>query len=86
MMNKNAFYALQTAVAVLLSVLAWFGCQIHAEQKRISERLRTLELNQVKIMTEFNIEPVKLSGDVLDFFDANYALGESKQSNNKAFP
>lgn len=48
---------LRGLIVVLLSLVAWIGSGIHTEQANISDRLRSVELNQVKIMAVLGIEP-----------------------------
>ena len=57
-MNKfNHHDLLRLLLAALLSVLAWIGLEIRAEQVNIANRLRLVELNQAKIMTVLGINP-----------------------------
>lgn len=57
-MNKfDVHDILRALIVVLLSLVAWIGSGIHTEQANISERLRVVELNQVKIMAVLGIEP-----------------------------
>jgi len=44
-------------VIALLSLVAWIGTGIHTQQADIAERLRTVELNQAKMMGVMGVEP-----------------------------
>ena len=57
-MNKfNVHDLLRAVIVVLLSLVAWIGSDIRAEQTNIAKRLHAVELNQAKIMAVMGIEP-----------------------------
>jgi len=49
---------LRFVTAALLSLLAWFGQGIYRQQADILARLRTVELNQARLMARMDVEPV----------------------------
>ena len=57
-MNKfNVHDLLRAVLIVLLSLLAWIGRGISAQQVDIARRLHIVELNQAKIMGVLGVEP-----------------------------
>ncbi len=60
-MNKfNVHDVLRAILIVLLSLVAWIGRDIHAQQTNVAQRLRVVELNQAKMMGVMGVEPCAL--------------------------
>ena len=60
-MNKfNVHDVLRSILIVLLSLVAWIGRDIHAQQANVAQRLRVVELNQAKMMGVMGVEPCAL--------------------------
>ncbi len=80
-MNLNSSTVFRFGATILLSLIAWIGKDIRAEQFEFKWRLRIVEMNQVKIMANMGIEPCglpqKLPGPALFA-----VLPESEQSKN----
>jgi len=53
---RNDIY--KTLIVALLSLLAFIANSIHTQQVDIAGRLRTVELNQARIMERMGIDPI----------------------------
>ena len=54
--SRNDFY--KSLIVALLSLLAFIGNGIHTQQTDIASRLRTVELNQARLMERLGIDPI----------------------------
>ncbi|HUW18291.1 MAG TPA: hypothetical protein VMW16_03235 [Sedimentisphaerales bacterium] len=59
-MSRDAFKdtCFKITIGILIALLGYCGCEIKADINDISERLRKLELQQVKICVKLGIDPI----------------------------